>query len=301
VRTCVILNPVAGSGNSVAGVQRAVASIPGAEIRVSDGPASIERLTRAAVTDGFQRIVAAGGDGTVSEVASTVLAAGGEETGLECGVLPIGTGNDLALALGIPPGLERAAALLQSGSARPIDTIVSDTENSSGYGAERAFTWNAVVGGFGGRVSDHLTPERKHRWHRLAYLRAAIAELGELSSHAVRIEMDGQRHELDLLMLVIANGSHAGGGIPLAPGARLDDGALDVVGIRAGSPFDVLRLVLPVLSGRHLDHPGVFHARGRTVSVESDPGFRYNRDGEEWGSGNARFEICPDAIAFLRP
>ena len=301
MRTCVILNPISGSGNSVAGVQRAVASIPGAEIRVSDGPASIGRLTRAAVTDGFQRIVAAGGDGTVSEVASAVLAAGGEETGLECGVLPIGTGNDLALALGIPRGLDRATEILRSGSARPIDVIVCDARERIGDGQERAFAWNAIVGGFGGRVSDHLTPERKHRWRRHVYLRAALSELRELSLHEVRIEIDGRPHELDLLMLVIANGSCTGGGIPLAPGARPDDGVLDVIGIRAESPFDVLRLVPHVLSGRHLDQPGVFHSRGRTVSVESDPGFRYNRDGEEWGEGSAEFEICADAVAFVRP
>lgn len=301
MRTCVILNPAAGSGNSVAGVRQSMASIPDAELCESDGPAAIARLVRTAAADGFQRIVAAGGDGTVSEVASAVLAAGEEHPGLECGILPIGTGNDLALALGIPRRLDRAVEILRSGSTRRIDAIVCNASRGIGSGQVHCLAWNAVVAGFGGSVSAHLTPARKRRWRRFAYLRAVLSELRDLSSNEVHLEIDGAPHDLDLLMLVIANGSRAGGGIPLASAARVDDGCLDVVGIRAGTPSGVLRLVPRVLSGRHLDQPGVFHARGRTVRVASHPGFPYNRDGEAWGSGSAEFEIRSDAVAFVRP
>ncbi|MEJ2482972.1 MAG: diacylglycerol kinase family protein, partial [Gemmatimonadota bacterium] len=229
-----------------------MASIPNAEIHECDGPAAIERRVRAAVADGFQRFIAAGGDGTVSEVASVLSG----RRGLECGVLPLGTGNDLARALGIAPGLDRALEILRDGSARPIDAILCEADGGIASGRERALMWNAVVGGFGGRISDHLTPERKHRWRRRASLRAALSELRDLSSHEVRIELDGEPHELDLLMLVIANGSRVGGGVPLAPEAKVDDGVLDVIGIRTGSGSDLIRLGPRVLSGRHLDHPG---------------------------------------------
>ena len=301
MRTCVILNPAAGSGNSVAHVRSSVAAISEAELRESDGPTAIEPLVRTAVADGFRRIVAAGGDGTVSQVASALFAAGGGRSGLECGILPIGTGNDLAQALGIPLQLDRAIEIVLGGAARRIDAVVCDSSGRSGAGAGPIHAWNAVVGGFGGSVSSYLTPAQKRRWGRLAYLRGAISELRELTPHAVRIEIDGTTRELDLLMLVVANGSHTGGGIPLAPEAQVDDGALDVVGIEARGIPALLGLVPRVIFGDHLARSGIFQARGRTLRVEADTGFHYNRDGEQWGSGAAEFELRPEALAFVRP
>jgi diacylglycerol kinase (ATP) len=301
MRTCVILNPEAGSGNSAARVQRAMARLPNAELRESDAPASLELLVRQAVADGYQRIVAAGGDGTVSAVASALLAAGEGQPGYECGILPIGTGNDLALALGIPLELEKAAEILSSGSASKVDVIECRAVERVGVSPLESQAWNAIVGGFGGSVSKHLTTAQKRRWRRFSYLRAALSELREMSPHRVRVEIDGTPHDMDLLMLVIANGSQAGGGIPLAPESRVDDGALDVVGIRAQNLSALLRTVPRVLAGNHLGEPGVFHARGRSVRVESDRGMHYNRDGEAWESGGAEFEVHPDALSFVRP
>jgi diacylglycerol kinase (ATP) len=301
MRSCVILNPAAGSGNSVSAVRSSVASLPDAELRECDGSASVGHLVRSAVADGYRRIVAAGGDGTVGAVASAVLAAGGRPLGCECGILPIGTGNDLAMALGIPLKLERAIEILRRGSARTIDMIDCSSVGRIGAEPVRSHAWNAIVGGFGGRVSEQLTPAQKRRWRRFAYLRAALSELREVSPHSVRLEIDGTSHDLELLMLVIANGSRAGGGIPLAPEARVDDGALDVVGIRAQKLSALLRIVPRLLAGDHLGAPGVFFARARSVKVESDPGLQYNRDGEAWESGGAEFELHPEALAFVRP
>lgn len=102
-------------------------------------------------------------------------------------------------------------------------------------------------------------------------------------------------------MLVIANGRYAGGGIPFAPGGRVDDGWLDVVVIRAASLARLGVLIPRVLAGRHLADPNVEHTRARTVSVEADPGFWFNVDGETWTSGSASFELQPRALPFVRP
>jgi diacylglycerol kinase (ATP) len=308
MRTCVILNPVAGRGTTLEWIRRTVSSIPGAEIRISPAPGSVGPLAVEAVADGFGRIVAAGGDGTVSALASALL---DSEADVECGLLPIGTGNDLARSLGVPTHPGRAVAILYGGEATPIDAIHASASGTSGperpeRGSQvsevrELHVWNAVVGGFGGRISDRLNPGMRRRWRGLAYLRAAVAEFGEMRSHRVRLEIDGRRTEQELLMLVIANGRYAGGGIPFAPGARVDDGWLDVVAIRA-VPFARLAVLVPrVLAGRHLADPNVEHTRARTVSVEAEPGFWFNVDGETWFSGSATFELRPRALPFIRP
>lgn len=301
MRTCVILNPTAGRGDAPDAVRKAVAGLPDSELRVSPGPRAVSELVASAVSDGCRRIVAAGGDGTVSEVATALRALASDDLPLECGVIPVGTGNDLALNLGIPSDIDAAIHLLRTGRARPVDAIRCGKKGPGAVRPAERWAWNAVVGGFGGRVSDHLTSHRKRRWRRFAYVRAAVSELRYLAPHRLRLEIDGRPLELELLMLVIANGSRAGGGIPLAPGAVTDDGALDVVGIRAVSAVHTASLVPRVIAGRHLSDAGVFHARGRTVRVEADPGFRYDRDGESWGTGDAEFALQPGALSFIRP
>ena len=295
MRTCVILNPAAGGGCSPERIRESVSSIPGAEIRVSQAPDSVRPLALAAVAEGFERIVAAGGDGTVSVIASALLDSGAD---VECGLLPIGTGNDLALSLGVPTRPDRAVALLRGGEATPIDAIHAAANAAT---VPDLHAWNAVVGGFGGRISDRMSPGMKRRWRSLAYVRAAVAELGELRPRRVLLKIDGRRTEQEIRMLVIANGRFAGGGIPFAPGGRVDDGWLDVVVIRAASLARLGVLIPRVLAGRHLADPDVEHTRARSVSVEAEPGFWFNVDGETWTSGSASFELRPRALPFVRP
>ena len=274
MRTCVILNPKAGRGGARDAVREALAELPDSELRVSPDPRAVSGMVASAVSDGCRRIVAAGGDGTVSEVATTLrdLAAG--DLQLECGVIPVGTGNDLALTLEIPAQIPGAIRLLRTGRARPVDAIRCGREGRGPLRSTERCAWNAIVGGFGGGVSDHLTSDRKRRWRRFAYLRAAVSELRRLAPHRLRLEIDGRPTELELLMLVIANGS---------PPARL------------------ATLVPRVLAGGHLDDPRVFHARCRALRVEADARFRYNRDGESWGAGDAQFALQPGALPFVRP
>ena len=301
MRTCVILNPAAGRGGTRDAVRAALAELPDSELRVSPDPRAVSGLVASAVSDGYRRIAAAGGDGTVSEVATTLRALAAGDLQLECGVIPVGTGNDLSLTLGIPPEISGAIRLLRTGRARAVDAIRCGRESRGPLRSVERCAWNAIVGGFGGGVSDHLTSDRKRRWRRFAYLRAAVSELRRMAPHRLRLEIDGDPMDLELLMLVIANGSHAGGGLPLAPGSVADDGALDVVGIRPASPARLAMLVPRVLAGRHLSDPRVFHARCRALRVEADEGFRYNRDGESWGAGGAEFELQPGALPFVRP
>jgi diacylglycerol kinase (ATP) len=296
MRVCVILNPVAGGGVSEAAIRRRLADhTVEADLRVGAGPGESRRLAREASREGLDRVVAAGGDGTVHEVATGLL-----ETGFAgaMGILPIGTGNDLARSLGVPPTLSGALELLRTGRASPVDAIALGPSAGS---IGPAFAWNAVVGGFCGRISDRMPPALKRRWGALAYLRAALAELRALRPHEVMLDLDGERLNLDLLMLVVANGRFAGGRIPLAPGAEPDDGWIDVVAVRAVPQLRLAGLVPAVLAGRHLASPHVVHRRVRRVIVDAGPGFWINVDGETWREGTAELEVRPAALPFLRP
>ncbi len=290
MRTCVILNPAAGGSNAADRVRRALRLLPGAELREIPLAGAAGCMAAAAVEEGFERVVAAGGDGTVSEIASALLSTG--ET-VQCGVVPIGTGNDLALSLGLPVSVHGAVSVLVRGEATPVDAIrVADGSS---------FAWNAVVAGFGGRISDRMSSRMKRRWKRAAYLRAALGELADLRPRPVGLTVDGRSLELDLLMLVLANGSHAGGGIPFAPGAVVDDGWIDVIAIPAVPRWRLPEIVGRVLAGRHLGVPGLLRERGRRIRVDAGPGFWYNIDGETWRDGGARFELVPHALPFIRP
>ncbi len=296
MRTRVILNPVAGGGRSVEELHRRWAGLPaGTELRMGEGPGESRRLAREASREGLERVVAAGGDGTVHEVATGLL-----ETDFRgaMGILPIGTGNDLARSVGVPVGLSAALDLLRTGRTSPIDAIA--LQPSSGPSGP-AFAWNAVVGGFCGRISDRMPPAMKRRWGTLAYLRAALAELRALCPHEVTLHLDDERHELELLMLVVANGRFAGGRIPLAPGAEPDDGWIDVVAVRSLPRVRLAGLAAAVLAGRHLESPHVVHRRVRRADVEAGPGFWINVDGETWRDGGARLEVRPAALPLVRP
>ena len=296
MRTRVILNPAAAGGVRGAELRRHLADVPGgAELRAGEGPGASRRLAREASREGFDRVVAAGGDGTVHEVATGLL-----ETGFPgaMGILPIGTGNDLARSLGVSMVLPAALELLRTGQALPVDAI---SLGPAGGGADPPFAWNAVVAGFCGRISDRMTLTMKRRWGTLAYLRAALGELRDLRPHDVTLDLDGERLDLELLMLVVANGRFAGGRIPLAPGAKPDDGWIDVVAVRKLARVRLAGLAPAVLAGRHLASPHIVHRRVRRVEVEAGPGFWINVDGEIWREGSARLAVRPAALSFLRP
>jgi len=258
MNVCVLLNPAAGRGTSAARVRAAVQRLPGVELRVSQEPGGVARLAAEAAAEGFETLVAAGGDGTLAELLDGAQDFLGR---LRIGLIPLGIGNDLARALGVPRRLERAVEVVRAGRTRTLDV-------ARAVGVRRRHFGNALVAGFAGRIDERL-PRPSGRWGALAYLRAAAGELAKLRPHELFLTLDGEeRVALECLMLIVANGPTVGGGIPLAPQARLDDGWLDIVAICAQPPLALLRLVPRALRGRHLHAAGVWTRRVREVRIE---------------------------------
>lgn len=266
--------------------------------RVVD-PREIADLARSVAEEGYEVVAAAGGDGTVGAVAAGLHRAA---TGASLAVLPIGTGNDFARHVGIPrdplKALRAALASAVAGRTRATDLIrcVSRAEPD-----RPSWALNAMVGGLGGRVGDGLDDRRRRRWGRLAYLRVMFDELARLEAHPVRLIVDEREYEVEALMVVVAGGRYAGGGIPLVPDADPFDGRLDVVVILQTPGILLPSTLLRVLRGRHTGSDNVLTLAGRRIEIGAGAEFCMNLDGETWTAGSAVFEVVPGAFPLLLP
>lgn len=296
--TCVILNPRAGSADASRDrLRQAVDRLAGAEVRETGAIGEARTLAAGAVEEGFSRVVAAGGDGTLNEVLQGLAP---DFDRVELGLIPVGTGNDLARTLGIPHDPVEALEVLEAGAVRTLDVA-----RFTGSEGKRWFL-NVSAGGFSGEVDEHLDPEVKAAWGPLSYVRTAFDALAELEPYRTELTLSPgtsrqEELELSIVNLIVANGRYVAGGLPVAPEAAPDDGLLDLVVIRA-APVGRLSLVAArVALGQHLEHELVLHRRVRSLKVTSTPPMVFNTDGELAGPGPARFQVIPRAVRFVAP
>jgi diacylglycerol kinase (ATP) len=290
MRTWVIVNPNAGSVDDLSGIEEALGRLPDTSVKRTEEAGDAERLAREALDRGIERVVAAGGDGTLNEVVNGLST----DFGRAClGLLPLGTGNDFARTIGVPNDLEGALAVLEAGRMRTLDVARADVA-----GRGRCFL-NMAAGGFGGEVSERAS-DAKDRWGPLAYMRAAIGALPELKAFLTRIILNGaETLELETYNVVVSNARYVASGIPVAPRAVLDDGLLDVMIAPATTIPQLAVLVPAVLLGRHMDNDSLLFRKVTRVEIECDPPMAFNVDGELLGEGKARFEILPRALRMI--
>lgn len=297
-RTCVILNPHAGSAERIQeSLARTAGRLDPIELRETNGAGNARELAARAVGEGFERLVAVGGDGTLNEVLNGL---GPDFQRVELGLVPAGTGNDLARTLGIPRNPEEALEVLRAGSTRRLDAA----RVRSGE-AERWFL-NVSAGGFSGEVDEELKEEIKEAWGPLSYLRTAFEALTEIETYRTRLILEPggpgeERIRLKAVNVVVANARFVGGGAQVAPMADPGDGLLDLVVI-AAAPVGRLWLLAPrVIAGHHLDHELILHRRVRSLEVRSDPPMPFNADGEPVGVTPVRYEVRPGGVRFVAP
>lgn len=261
----------------------------------SSAPGEAVRLAADAAAGGYELVIAAGGDGTVREVATGLHLGGGVP---RLGIVPVGTGNDLAFSLGLPTGVEEAMSVAIHGRIASLDLIRAAGQEGDG---EVRFSANAVVAGFAGRIGDAMGPTLR-RWLRpVAYPLAAISQIRDLGPYDVSLEIDGRPIATRALMVIAANGEHAGGRLRLAPGALTDDGLLDLVVVHAVRPWKLASLVPAVLAGRHAGHDGVSVYRAAAVRLESRPAMWMNLDGDTWRTGPVALDVLPGALRVSVP
>jgi diacylglycerol kinase (ATP) len=291
-KTCIILNPSAGSVRDLDDVAARLARLPNAEVRLTNKPSSAARFARTAIGKGRETIIAAGGDGTLNEVINGI----GENLGAaRVGLLPLGTGNDFARSLNLPVDLEAAIDVILAGETRAVDLVRVTSDDV-------CYFVNVSAGGFSGLVDEKLTPEMKKTWGPLAYLRSAAAALPELRAYRTTLAFDNAESlMLELYNVVVANGRYVAGGMLIAPEASIDDGLLDVVLIPKRPAPELALVVAQIALGTHLSSDAVIHRRAAKLTVNSKPGMWFNVDGELVGNEPATFEVVPRALRFIAP
>ena len=283
-----VVNPTSGKGRG-AGVRSVV------EERLRRGGASVRTvvgvdgdhardLTHAAVTEGVDAVVALGGDGMVHLALQAVA---GTTTPL--GIVPAGTGNDLATCLGIPSDPTAAAELVLAGSRRRIDA------------ARVADRWfGCVLGaGFDSAVNERANTLRWPRGPR-RYDVAIAVELPRFKALPFTLTLDGEEWRTDAMLVAVGNAQSYGAGIRVTPDAVLDDGLLDVCVLGPVGKVEFVRTLPKARTGEHVHHPAVTVRRARTVTVDS-PGVVAYADGERMGLLPLTCECVPGAVEVFAP
>ena len=234
LRTLVVVNPASRGGSTRKRfdgmLPRIRAALGECDVEWTRGPRDAERIAREAARAGVERIVVAGGDGTVSEAATGILAA---DLGryAELAVLPLGTGGDLRRTLGVPGDLDAALRAIAAGGARTIDAGRVTYTDRSGRPATVFFV-NIASFGISGLTTELVNRATKSLGGRASFLIGTLRGIVRYraADHPVELRLDGEIATADPIALATAaNGRWFGGGMHVAPDARPDDGLLDVV------------------------------------------------------------------------
>jgi len=294
VTRCVLLvNPRSGRGRNLHEA-RAV------EDRLRDGgldvttrcPGSVHQArdeATAAVLAGIDVLTVMGGDGTVHLALQAVLG-----TATRLGVIPTGTGNDVARSLGVARASAVAAAdVIVAGHTRRMDLGRIVTRTASTYFA------TVLATGF-----DSLVNERANAmsWPRgqSRYTLATLAQLRVFEPLSYSLELDGRTEHLEAMLVAVGNGPSYGGGLRMCEGAVLDDDRLDVVIIGPMSKPELLRVYPRLFRGTHVTHPAYRRERVSTVTVAS-AGIVAYADGERVGPLPLSVETIPAAVEVCVP
>ena len=193
----------------------------GVALKPTQGPGDARRLATEAVTDGFDTVVAAGGDGTLNEVLNGIADAPDGFARARLAVLPLGTVNVFARELGLPLSLRRAWQAISAGRERRIDAPYA--EHACGAGPRRRYFAQMAGAGLDAQAISLVDWEMKKRISQFAYVLAGMKAMR--GPHpAITVEADGRRVSGELVL--VGNGRFYGGSLPVFPGARLDDGAM---------------------------------------------------------------------------
>lgn len=293
-RVLVVVNPTAGGGragalwNRLAGAASALAEVM---VASTAEPGAARSAIAAAVAGGVDRVVVVGGDGSIHLAINALLDAGCASE-VTVGLVPAGTGSDLARVLGLPRQPEAALRRAVVGAGRRFD--VGRVE----AGGDRRYFCNIASAGVSG-VVDTMVNANPRRG-RTAFLSSTVRALRAYRCVPMRVVVDGAvLHDGPVFLVAVANGTTFGRGMRIAPRARPDDGLFDIVVVGEVGGWELLRRLPQVYLGLHLAAPQVRSARGREVEVEPRAVLPpFDLDGETYPSGAARFTLLHGALCL---
>lgn len=289
----IVLNPVAGLVDPVRTSRRILAWCEqngwNGEIYLTSEGEDLSRPVKKAIARGVQVVVAAGGDGTVSGVASGLVG-----TSVPLAILPLGSGNLLAHDLGVPIDLYRALNVIE----RENITLLLDAMQVNG----RCAVLNAGVG-FSSLLIQNTPREEKRRFGLLAYFGTAVRVLFGLQPHQFRLTVDGKKIRLRASEIYVANGGLVGVQLPFEDlHIYPDDGRVDMFVIKARTLRDYLEILYYIIRRRPRQAPKMFYLQGADIiQIDSESGLPVQADGEVVGETPVTIRVLPNAVKVLLP
>ncbi|MHB9024164.1 MAG: diacylglycerol/lipid kinase family protein [Armatimonadota bacterium] len=246
----------------------------------------------------YSTLVAAGGDGTVNEVASGILLAGVPEVTM--GIIPLGTGNDVAMLQGIT-SLESAVQALAEGELQRIDAIEVRCRDGHAPATRYALLYASV--GFAGELLKYTTPAIKRIFGpRYCYSVGFFRALFKFRSPQMTITAGDRQFSGRMFFAGAGNAEYTGGGIMrLSPGARMDDGMLNISIVEELGRLEIIRSFPKLLAGTHDALPFVQYFPATSMTIEADPALEIAVDGDLFGQTPAEFRVCPGALTLHVP
>lgn len=286
---CFIVNPTAGKGRGAkvaANLDNLLMGKIEYTILTTEYAGHGVELTQKAIDEGARYIVSVGGDGTMNEVLNGI-----GESNIPLGIIPVGTGNDLARTLGIPLDFEKSLEVLLNGKVISID-----------LGKERDNYFSIITGiGFPSDVMYHVNTTSSLFKGPLKILAGIYKTMNKLRPLPLTITTDQSTFDCEVMGVFILNCKFTGGGLRIAPEADHQDGLLDMVLMHSMSKWDFLRLVPKTYSGKHVTHPQVEIIRTSSFSVMSNEPLRKLVDGNVIGSTPLEGKIIPNGLKIIAP
>ncbi|TDR94301.1 lipid kinase [Enterovirga rhinocerotis] len=236
--------------------------------------------------DSIDLVIVGGGDGSLNRAAPAL-----RDSGLPMGILPLGTGNDLARTLGIPLDIAAAARVIVAGETRVIDI-----GEVNGH-----LFFNVASIGFSAQLASELTADAKKRWGVIGYALAGARLLMRTHPFTAFIEHDNATDKVKTVQISVGNGRHYGGGMTVDPEAEPDDGVLHVYSLEVSHWARLLALVPALRRGTQGEAQDVRAFRTRAVTIRTRRARSVNTDGELTTATPASFRVVPKAVTVYVP
>ena len=294
MKTKLIVNPASGQETAIdhlPAINARLREDGDVDVVLTAGEGDGVEAGRRAALEGYDRVFVAGGDGTLNEVLNGLAHVEGALAAITLAVVPLGTGNDFATAIGVPESPDHAIDALLGGAVVPVDV---------GRVNDRCFL-NISAGGFIADVSDAVNPQLKTVLGKLAYLVGGARVLLDYEPLAATVTNGADASDASLLAFAVCNSRLIGGGRLIAPHAVIDDGWLDVCLIHAMPALEFVALLSRVSSGDHVDDDRVAYFRTQALELVFDRAIRINTDGQVLEAARCRYDVLPGAARVLMP
>jgi diacylglycerol kinase (ATP) len=272
-----IFNPIANLGRAwtiASSLRPIVCELGGADWSGTAFPTHATELAARSADEGYDLVVAMGGDGTMHEVLNGLMQIPAERRP-SLGVVPVGSGNDFAYACGLPSKPDEALRLALTGQPKSVDIgVITDNHDHSEYWA------NAIGIGFDTIVTLNSRKIKIAQGFGAYFLAVLQALLFQYTPFDLKMTIDGKNWERSLLMLCLMNGKREGGGFHVTPDAKPDDGWFDTLGVDRVSRLRLLKILPEVMNGTQARLPDCHMQQFREIEINSDRPLYVHADGE---------------------